>query len=64
MDLYLELNEAKNQWQNLQSIYNEVTDPAVIDSVIHQMIVVEQRYDQLMRKAREQSLVCNTIQLR
>ena len=64
MDLYLELNEAKNQWQNLQSIYNEVTDPAVIDSVVHQMIVVEQRYDQLLRKAREQALVCNTIQLR
>ena len=49
MDLALELEEAKNQWRNAQSVYNEVSDPALIDAVIYQVMAAERRYEYLLR---------------
>lgn len=48
------LQEAHTRWRNLETLYNEVTDPAVIDSLIYQMIVVEQEYDRLLHRMRTQ----------
>ena len=64
MDLQTALQEAKTQWRNLESIYNQVTDPAVIDSIIHQMIVAEQTYDRLLSRARAENITTQEIQMR
>lgn len=64
VDLTTALQKAKEQREHLESIYNEVTDSAVIDSIIHQMIVAEQNYDILLRKARAEELKAQTIELR
>ena len=64
MELKTALYEAHDRWKNLESVYNEVTDPAIIDSIIHQMIVAEQYYDRLLNKAREESLTEPNIQTR
>ncbi|MBO4948673.1 MAG: DUF2508 family protein [Peptococcaceae bacterium] len=64
MDLQTALQEARTQWRNLESIYNQVTDPAVIDSIIHQMIVAEQTYDRLLSRARAENITTQEIQMR
>ena len=61
MDLQTALQEARTQWRNLESIYNQVTDPAVIDSIIHQMIVAEQTYDRLLSRARAENITTQEI---
>ena len=63
-NLLTALQEAQMHWHNLESIYNQVTDSAVLDSIIHQMIVAEQTYDRLLHKARAESLVSERIQIR
>ena len=64
MDLQTALQEARTQWRNLESIYNQVTDPAVIDSIIYQMIVAEQTYDRLLSRARAENITTQEIQMR
>lgn len=64
MDLMLELEDAKCQWKNMQSIYNEVSDPALIDAVIYQVMAAERRYEYLLRLAKSESLTCENIPLR
>lgn len=64
VDLALELEEARNQWHNAQSVYNEVSDPALIDAVIYQVMAAERRYEYLLRLAKCESLTCENIPVR
>jgi hypothetical protein len=48
----------------MQNIYNEVSDPALIDSVIYQVMAAEQRYEYLLRLAKSESLTCENIPVR
>ncbi len=64
MDLVLELEEARDQWRNMQSIYNEVCDPALVDAVIYQVMAAERRYEYLLRLAKSESLSCENIPIR
>jgi hypothetical protein len=64
MDLMMELEDARWQWKNMQNIYNEVSDPALIDSVIYQVMAAEQRYEYLLRLAKSESLTCENIPVR
>ena len=64
MELLTALQKAKERKHNLESIYNEVTDAAVIDSIIHQLIVAEQNYNRLLQKARETDLTAEVPELR
>ncbi len=64
MDLISELEDARWQWKNMQSIYNEVSDPALIDTVIYQVMAAEQRYEYLLRLAKNESLTCENIPVR
>lgn len=48
----------------MQSIYNEVSDPALIDTVIYQVMAAEQRYEYLLRLAKSESLTCENIPVR
>ena len=64
MDLMMELEDARWQWKNMQNIYNEVSDPALIDSVIYQVMAAEQRYEYLLRLAKSESLPCENIPVR
>jgi hypothetical protein len=64
MDLMMELEDARWQWKNMQNIYNEVSDPALIDSVIYQVMAAEHRYEYLLRLAKSESLTCENIPVR
>ena len=64
MDLILELEEARKQWRNMQSVYHDVSDPALIDAVIYQVIAAERRYEYLLRLAKSESLTCENIPVR
>ena len=64
MDLMMELEDARWQWKNMQNIYNEVSDPALIDSVIYQVMAAEQRYEYLSRLAKSEALTCENIPVR
>lgn len=64
MDLMMELEDARWQWKNMQNIYNEVSDPALIDSVIYQVMAAERRYEYLLRLAKSEALTCENIPVR
>lgn len=64
MDLMLELEDARIQWKNMQTVYNEVSDPALIDTVIYQVMAAEQRYEYLLRLAKQEALTCENIPVR
>ena len=64
MDLMMELEDARWQWKNMQNIYNEVSDPALIHSVIYQVMAAEQRYEYLLRLAKSEALTCENIPVR
>ncbi len=64
LDITEALRQANIYRQNLETLYNQVTDPAVVDSIIHQMIVAEQNYDKLLHKARETDLTNQQIPMR
>ncbi len=64
LDLAAALRQANAYRQNLESLYNQVTDAAVMDSIIHQMIVAEQNYNQLLQRAKAQALTNEEIPLR
>ncbi len=55
---------SQNQWRNAQSVYNEVSDPALIDAVIYQVMAAERRYEYLLRLAKSESLSCENIPIR
>ena len=64
MDIQTALQETRTQWSNLESIYNQVTDPVVLDSIIHQMLVAEQTYDKLWARARAEQITVHDIPMR
>ncbi len=64
MDVQTALQEVRMQWVNLESVYNQVTDPAVLDSIIHQMIVAEQTYNRLLARAKAEQIIAQEIQMR
>lgn len=64
MDLLQEIDQALDQWQNMQTIYNEVNDPLLVETVIHQLIAAERRYDYLLRLAKAEDLYSDKIPLR
>ena len=63
-NLLAEIMEAKDQWQSLQQLYGEVSDPRVVEHVIHQIIATEKRYGYLLQLAKEQHLHCGDIEIR
>ena len=64
MDVQTALQEVRMQWVNLESVYNQVTDPAVLDSIIHPMIVAEQTYNRLLARAKAEQIIAQEIQMR
>lgn len=63
-ELLRQVAEAKLQWQNLQSVYNEVSDPRVVEHIILQMQATESRYGYLLQLSKEAQLRSETIELR
>lgn len=63
-ELLQQINEAKTQWQNLQSVYNEVSDPRVVEHIILQMQAAESRYGYLLQLGKEAHLRQNDVELR
>ena len=52
-ELLQQIAEAKVQWQNLQRVYNEVSDPRVVEHVILQLQATESRYGYLLQLGKE-----------
>ena len=63
-DLLKQVEEAKTQWQSLQTVLNEVSDPRATEQVIHQLIAAEKRYDYLLQLVKEAQMHIYTIELR
>ena len=63
-ELLQQITEAKVQWQNLQRVYNEVSDPRVVEHVILQLQATESRYGYLLQLSKEARLRQETIELR
>ena len=63
-ELLQQIAEAKVQWQNLQRVYNEVSDPRVVEHVILQLQATESRYGYLLQLGKEARLRQETIELR
>lgn len=59
-----EVNEAKVQWQCLYNVFNEVSDPRVVEHIIHQIIATEKRYGYLLQLAKEQDIRSGVIDIR
>ena len=64
MDLLQEINETKQEWLNMQNIYNEVQDPRLIDAMIYRMNAVERKYEYLLQLAKTENLVNREIMVR
>ncbi|MBC7344580.1 MAG: DUF2508 family protein [Clostridia bacterium] len=45
--------EARKQWLYTQKMFEEVTEPDLIDQLIYEMQAAERRYAHLLKKARE-----------
>ncbi len=63
-ELLQQIAEAKMQWQNLQRVYNEVSDPRVVEHVILQLQATESRYGYLLQLSKEARLRQEAIELR
>lgn len=49
------LREAKEEWENARTIFEEVTDNDMIDFAIHRLEAAERRYMYLLKLFRERS---------
>ena len=63
-ELLQQIADAKKQWQNLQRVYNEVSDPRVVEHVILQLQATESRYGYLLQLGKEARLRQEAIELR
>lgn len=64
IELLDEVNEAKFHWQCLHNLFNEASDPRVVEHIIHQIIATEKRYGYLLQLAKEQNIRCSEIDIR
>lgn len=64
MDLLQEINETKQEWLNMQNVYNELQDPGLIDAVIYRMNAAERKYEYLLQLAKAEKLVNKEIMVR
>lgn len=63
-ELLQQVAAAKAEWQNLQSVYNEVSDPRVVEYIILQLQATESRYSYLLQLSKEARLRNELIELR
>lgn len=52
-ELYKLLTEAREEWQTAQNVFNNVSDPGLVDFAIYNMKAAEKKYVYLMQKAKE-----------
>ncbi len=57
--LLKEIDKAKNDWLQAESIFNEALDNTLIDHAIYDMMAAKTRYSFLLKKAREQGVSGN-----
>lgn len=52
--IFREVEDAKREWKNSLSYFNDVTDAELIDYAIYTMGAAEHRYAYLLRKAKKE----------
>lgn len=63
-ELLQSIQQAKNEWRNFYLLLDEVSDPRVLEHVIHQILASEKRYNYLLQLAKEEALHNYEIDLR
>ncbi len=51
--IYESVKIAKKEWQTAQNIFNNVSDPELVDFAIYNMEAAEKKYVYLMKRAKE-----------
>lgn len=64
MDLLQEIQETKQEWQNMQQVYNELQDPGLIEAVIYRLNAAERKYEYLLQLAKNRKVVNKEIVVR
>ena len=49
---YQVIKEARKDWENAHSFFNNVSDPDLVDHAIHAMEAAEKKYQYLIKQAR------------
>lgn len=57
----LELKKLQNDFQSAQSVFNQVTDPDIIDASIYRLMSIEKSIDALLKRAKLQCTSSETV---
>ncbi|MGI6225377.1 MAG: YaaL family protein [Peptococcales bacterium] len=57
------VNKAKEEWHDARNLFQEVTDPDLIDHAIYRMESAEKRYMYLLKIAHTEKVVNNQIEI-
>lgn len=55
------VEKARQEWEQAQTLFNEATEPELIDHAIHGMIAAERKYIYLLKKAQQERIVDETL---
>lgn len=55
-DYFLIVEQARREWQDAKSRFEQIADPDLIDHAIYAIEATERRYIYLLKKAREESV--------
>ncbi|HOB87055.1 MAG TPA: YaaL family protein [Bacillota bacterium] len=53
-DLFSLVDQARREWEDAKSRFNQIADPDLVDYAIYDMEAAERRYVYLLKKAREE----------
>lgn len=55
-DLYISLNNAKKEWENAKNIFENVSNPDLVDYAIYNIDAAEKRYMYLLKQMKNYSV--------
>ncbi|NLT95375.1 MAG: YaaL family protein [Clostridia bacterium] len=57
------INKAKEEWEDAKNLFNEVTDPDLIDHAIYRIESAEKKYMYLLKLANSEKVTNSKIEL-
>lgn len=59
-DLYINLENAKKEWEEAKNIFENVSEPDLVDYAIYNVEAAERKYVYLLRQIKNEELKVNT----
>lgn len=59
-DLYINLENAKKEWEEAKNIFENVSEPDLVDYAIYNVEAAEKKYVYLLRQIKNEKLNMNT----